>query len=219
MATLKVEKREKTGKYAAFAIRKQGAIPGVLYGTDYKDNLNLSVPLKEFEILLHERARIVDLDIGGKLQKSVIKEVQHGTFDHEIMHADFRAVGENDTLHLSVPVELKGIAAGIDQGGQVEQNLFDVDVECRPADLPTKIELDVTALAVDGILFVSDLPKLPGVKYVTLATLPVVSCRMPSGLEEETAAAEGAAVEGAEGAGAATEPEVIGKKKDEDKEE
>lgn len=209
MATLKVEKRDGTGKYVAFNLRKKGYIPGVIYGKDMKENVNIQIPLKEFMHLLHEGNRILDVDVDGEGYHTIVKDVQHGTFDHEILHADFRRISESDTLNLEVEIELVGDSAGVAAGGVIEQAMFQVEIACSPANLPNKIKLNITNMQVDDVLYVSDLPKLDGVKYLTAEDVTVASCHMPAGEEELEA-------EAAEEEAGATEPEVIGAKKDED---
>ncbi len=207
MATLTVESREGTGKYASFEMRKQGFIPGVVYGKGLKENLNIRIPIKEFAHLLHTGQRIVDLTVGKKKHKTIVKDVQHGTFDHEILHADFRIVSETDVVHVSVEVELTGEAEGQKTGGVIEQSTFQVDIECLPKDLPSRIALDISDLAVDQVVYVRDLPVIEGVTYRTSKDVSVVSCHMPAGEE--------AAEEAAEEEGETAQPEVIGEKKEE----
>ena len=207
MAAFKVEKREGTGKYIAFELRKQGKIPGVVYGKSLKENINISMVLKEFLSLLKAGERIVDLDMGGQSMHVLIKAVQHGTYDHEILHADFRAISEDETIDVSVDIELQGEeeAPGMREGGMLEHSLHQVTARCKPKDLPEKIVLDVSKMKMGEILYVKDLPKLNGVEYIVHGNPAVVSCHAPAG---ETIAAEGEA---------ATAPEVIGEKEREAK--
>lgn len=177
MATsLKAEKREKTGKYIAFDLRKVGKIPGVVYGKGLKENINLTLDQKEFKQVLASGARVIDLDIAGSKQMAVVKAVQHETIGKNILHVDFRAVDANTTLHLDIEVVLKGDAAGVQQGGIIEQNLHMITLECLPKDLPGSIELDISKLNINDVLLVKDIPAIPGVKFITHEDVPVVSC-------------------------------------------
>lgn len=209
MATLKATKREGQGKYDAFAIRKQGSIPGIVYGKGMQDNLKIVLNLKEFLAVLHHGGRIIDLQIDGTSRHVLVKAVQHGTFDHQVLHADFRAISENEVIEVELEVTLAGDAAGVAVGGMLEQSLHQVTARCLPKDLPEKVVLDVTSMNIGDIVYVADLPKLPGVEYVVHGNPPVVSCHHPRGVEEPAPAAE----EGAEPAA----PEVIGEKEREAK--
>jgi len=212
MATLRVEKRDSIGKYTAFNLRRDGFLPGIVYGKELQGNINIKIPFKEFEYLLKGHQRIIDLDIAGDTRKAIIQEVQHGTFSHEILHADFRTISETEEIVVTVSVEIKGEAAGVKEGGMVEQNQHEVEIECLPKDLPEKIEVDISHLTIGDVLYVADLPVLPGVKYLTTRTNTVASCHMPMGIEEAATAEAAPTVEGA-----STEPEVIGEKEREER--
>ncbi|GHT03156.1 50S ribosomal protein L25 [Planctomycetales bacterium] len=216
--TLQAEKREKSGKYIAFALRKIGKIPAVAYGPALKENLNLAVNQKELNQILASGVRLLDLDIGGQKQMAVIKDIQHATIGNDILHADFRAINDDTKLHLTVEVTLKGEAAGSAQtGALIEQNLHRITIECLPKDLPAEIVLDISKLEVGNVWFVSDLPQLPKVRYVTHAEVPVVSCRLKTE-EVEKAPAEAAPAEGdAAKTDAAAKPDGAAKVKDEKK--
>lgn len=207
MATLKVEKREGTGKYSAFGLRKEGKIPGVIYGKTLKENINISIVLKDFLGLLKTGERLLDLDVNGSLTHVLLKAVQHGTYDHEILHADFRAVSDTDIVEIALEIELHGDAAGVAKGGMLEQNLHQINARCTPKDMPEKVVVDVSKMNLGDILFVKDLPAMKGVEYVVHGNPTVVSCHEPKS-EEESAG---------EGGEAPVAPEVIGEKEREAK--
>lgn len=190
--TLNAEKRTKVGKYIAFDLRKDGRIPAVMYGQGLKENVHLSVNTKELHQLVKTGKRLLDLVVDGNSQMAVLKAVQHETIGNGIIHVDFRAINDNTMLHLEIEIVLKGDAKGLLTGGILEQNLHHITLECLPKNLPTHIELDVTELDIGKILFVSDLPKIAGVKYLTSTAIPVASCRIKS--EEKPAVVETAEV-------------------------
>ncbi|MDR3210594.1 MAG: 50S ribosomal protein L25 [Planctomycetota bacterium] len=209
MATLKAEKREGRGKYKAFDLRKSGRIPGIVYGKGIADNLSVSLDRKEFLHLLHSGERIVEIDIDGSSRKALIKAVQHGTFEHEILHADFRAIREDEVIEVEVMIELSGEAAGLKIGGMVEQNLYHINIRCLPKDMPEKVLVNIESLDMGDIIYADQLPKLAGVTYIYHGNPPVVSCHHPAG--EDVALPKEVGVE------AAAEPEVIGEKEREAK--
>ncbi len=209
MATLKVEAREGTGKYKVFELRKAGRLPGVIYGKGLKENVNVSMDLKEFLAVLRSGERLLDLDVGGKKMHVLLKAVQHGTYDHEILHADFRAVSDDEVVEINLEIELRGAedAPGVKVGGMLEQNLHQVHARCKPKDLPEKIIVDVSGMKLGDMLYVADLPKLPGLEYVGHGNPAVVSCHAPKGEELEVP----------QDGDAPTAPEVIGEKEREEK--
>ncbi len=194
MAVLKVQKREGTGKYVAFDLRKEGMIPAVLYGKGF-ENINLTVDQKELQELVKSGERLLELDIDGKKQRAVLKAAQHENIGDKLIHADFRMVNEDTELHVEVEIALTGIAAGIDLGGVVEQDLHTVQVACKPGDLPEVVTVDVSPLNIGDVLYVKDLPAISGVVYQTLEDVAVVSCHGVSEAEEEEEAGEEEATE------------------------
>jgi large subunit ribosomal protein L25 len=208
VAKLTAEKREGKGKYKAFDLRKAGRIPGVIYGKSLKENINVSVGLKEFALLLKEGERLVDLDMGGAPMRVLLKAVQHGTYEHELLHVDFRAVSDDEVIEVVVDIELSGMeeAPGILEGGMMEQNLHQVSARCLPKNLPEKVVVNVSGLKMGDILYARDLPKLEGVEFVFHGNPAMVSCHHPAGEEAP-----------AEGGEAPSAPEVIGEKEREAK--
>lgn len=186
MLALKAQKRQTAGKYAAFNLRKKGYIPAVIYGKS-EENMNIQILLDDFEEVIHSGERILDLEIDGEKKNVVLKSIQHGTFDWQILHADFRILGADSKVHLSVEIQLTGDAAGVEVGGVVEHLLHEVEVECSPNDLPEHITVDVTSLELGGVWYVSGLPTIAGVSYTTTENVAVVSCHLPAG-EEDSAA-------------------------------
>ncbi len=206
MANLKAKKREGRGKYSAFNLRKAGQMPGVVYGKGMADNINVSIDLKEFVHLLKVGDRIVDLDIDGSVRKVLVKAVQHGTYDHEILHVDFRAISDTEVIEVELQIELEGEAEGSKVGGMIEQNLHQILVRCLPKDMPENIVVNIDKMKLGDILYAEDLPKTTGITYVYHGNPAVVSCHQPAGEEAPVEAGE-----------ASTAPEVIGEKEREAK--
>ncbi len=184
MAVLKVQKREGTGKYVAFDLRKEGMIPAVLYGKGF-ENINLAVDEKELQELVRSGERLLELDIDGKMQSAVFKAAQHENIGDKLIHADFRMVDADTELHVEVEIALTGIAAGIDAGGVVEQDLHAVQIACKPSDLPEIITVNVSKLNIGDVIYVKDLPVISGVAYQTHENVAVVSCHGVAAAEEE----------------------------------
>ncbi len=208
MAKLTVAKREGKGKYKAFDLRKAGGIPGVIYGKSLKENLNVAINLKEFTQILKSGDRLIDLDVGGTPMRVLIKAVQHGTYDHEILHADFRAISENEVIDVVLDIVIAGAedSPGIREGGMIEQNLHQMSARCLPRNLPENVVVDVSAIKMGDIFYARDLPKLEGVEFVFHGNPAVVSCHHPAGEEAPAESVE-----------APTAPEVIGEKEREAK--
>ncbi|MDR7555701.1 MAG: 50S ribosomal protein L25 [Armatimonadota bacterium] len=198
---LKAQVRDGVGKGAARALRRQGMVPGVLYGQGRAPR-PVAVDARALEAVLHTHAGrnvLIDLELvgnGGEPTTVMVKEVQRGLFRHEPIHVDFHAVSLTETLQTHVPVVLKGTPKGVAEGGTIEHHLREVLVECLPTQIPDSIEVDVSALGVGRSLHVRDLTPPEGVRLLTPADEVVITVVAPRVHEEAPAAAEAAAAPG-----------------------
>ncbi len=224
VATLIAETRTPGRKTGAKAVRNAGRVPGVIYGHG-REPQPLSVGSVELGRLLETitpASTIVEVSIGGKPVKTLIREVQRHPIRQGIVHVDFQEIRADEKVRLEVPVHLVGIPEGVrNQGGVLDQVLRTVEIEVLPGDIPERVELDVTVLVIGKSLHVSEL-KIPKATILTGASLTVATVVAPR-VEEVTTPTAAAPVEGAvpaEGAAAAVaEPEVIKKGKIEEAEE
>lgn len=214
-ATLSASKRSDTGKGAARKLRAAQMIPGVIYGHN-REPLALSMSSRELDRLLERIAAettVVELTIDGTMSRTLIREIQRHPFKREVLHVDFLELVAGEKVTVDLPIVLVGTPEGVrSEGGILDQILREVSVEVDPVNMPSHIELDVSALGINDSLHVSDLKVPEGVELLidAEATVCVVS---PPHVEEEPVAPEG----GAE-AEAAAEPELIRKPKAEDEE-
>jgi len=209
---LAAETRTERRKSAAKALRRGGKVPAVIYGHG-RETRTIAVGSVEFLHLLEKinpQSTIVELSLGGQPVKALIREIQRHPLKPGVLHVDFQEILAGEKLRLEVPVTLIGIAEGVrNQGGILDQVLRTVEIEVDPADIPEKVELDVTALVIGRSLHVSDL-SIPNATILTDAELTVAVVVAPRVEEAPTPVA---AVEGAVPAEAAAEPEVIKKGK------
>ena len=231
-AQLSAEPRTVHGTGEMRRMRKAGRTPAVIYGHG-REPAALSVSSFELGRLLERIApasTIVDLTVGNATYKTLIREVQRHPLRPGVTHVDFYEVKAGERITLEVPVHLVGIPDGVrNQGGTLDQVLRTVEIEVLPADIPERVELDVTVLTIGKALPVSALV-IPNAKILTDAGLTICTVVAPR-VEEvvapvAAAAVEGAVVEGAEGVAPAApagaevaEPELIRKRKAADEEE
>jgi large subunit ribosomal protein L25 len=215
---LEAHPRESGNKNMARRVRQDGKIPAVVYGAG-KDSLSISVDPRQVTRILNSETghnTIFDLNLnGGERSKAMIVDWQYEPIKGKLLHIDLKRIAMDKALKVSVPILLKGEAAGVKtEGGILEQILREVEVECLPADIPSHIDADVSELTFGKVLRVSDLPHSEKVKFLTDANQPVA--HVTSVKEEVVATPEAVATE----AGAVpAEPEVIKKGKQETEEE
>jgi large subunit ribosomal protein L25 len=166
--TLQAAKRDVKGTTASKRLRRQGTVPAVIYGSSQREYM-IQLNSKEFGDLVRRQSSqnfIVTLEIEGAQEKSkmaIVQDVQKDPLTGNLIHVDFRAVSENETIHAVVPIELTGEPAGVKGGGLLEQLLRDIEVHCRPGDLPSNISSDVNSLDIGDSLKVNELNLPDGV--------------------------------------------------------
>ena len=202
---LKVEVRDVFGTHRNRKLRQAGRIPAILYGHG-RENVPLSVAVDEFEAVLRHGARLVSLT-GGVNESAFIRDLQWDTWGAAVLHIDFTRMSAHEKVEVSVPIELRGEAPGLREGGIVEQTLHELRMECPAAQVPEHIEVSVNELNLGESINVSDLEIPAGATVLDELEATVVHCIEP--LAEEPEEAE----EAVEGAG---EPEVIGEKEEDE---
>jgi large subunit ribosomal protein L25 len=158
---------------------------------------------------------VVDLSVGGaaELVKTLIREVQVDPLSGFVVHVDLNRISTTERLEVEVPVELEGIAIGVKEfGGILQHAVRSLLLKCMVDKIPDEIKVDVSALNVGDSIHVSDL-QIPDVEILEEPDTTIASVVPPTVMKEPTAEeAEAAAAEPAE-------PEVVGRKKEEEGEE
>ncbi|MEX1010720.1 MAG: 50S ribosomal protein L25 [Balneolaceae bacterium] len=148
-----------TGKRSASQLRKEKHVPSVLYGPNVKENLHFSVDEADLEKLLSSgRTTFQDLKIDSKSYTTLLKRVEYDPITDRPIHADFYVMDEKQPVTLRVPIRLKGIAAGVrDGGGRVLQPLRILRIKALPDRIPALFEVDITELNIGDSVHVSEL--------------------------------------------------------------
>ncbi|MCC6500668.1 MAG: 50S ribosomal protein L25 [Anaerolineales bacterium] len=217
---IQAEKRDVVGKQVK-ALRRAGKLPGVIYGR-HTEPINVSLDAHAASLALGRitSSSLVTIQLDGAEYPALVREKQRDFIKNRLVHVDFLAVSLDEKLRATVSIHSVGLSLAVkDYGAVLVHNLDYLNVECLPADLPERIEVDISVLARigDGIR-VKDIQLSDKIRLLDDAETMIVVATMPK-VEEE------AAVAGAEGAVAAvspTEPELSverGKKEEEASEE
>lgn len=202
---LNVEKRELLGSANSRRLRRAGMIPAVLYGHG-KESVSLSIRSDEMSGVIRRGGQLVALK-GGVTDTAFLKDVQLDALGSTILHVDLTRVVAGETVDVTVKIEVRGVAPGTKQGGSVENPVYEVQIECPATAIPEKIELSINDLQLDQSLTAADLELPKGATLITDAATVIVSCAEAAAAQEEEDTA--APVDG-------SEPEVIGRKADEE---
>lgn len=200
---LKVQLRQTRGKHHARRLRRAGGVPGVLYGHG-EENVSLSVPADQLDALVHHGGRMVALS-GAVNEPAFIRDVQWDTWGTHVLHVDFTRISEHERVEVQVPLELRGEAPGIKEGGVVEQLIHAVQLECPAAAIPEKLTVGINDLQLHGSITIADLELPAEAAVLGDSAAVVVHCVEPIAVPEEEVAEA-----------AVAEPEVIGAKEEEE---
>jgi large subunit ribosomal protein L25 len=203
---MNVSLRSEHGTGRVRRLRRSGQTPAILYGHG-EANVSLAIPTAEVKAVLRHGAKLVDLQ-GSLSEKALIRAVQWDCYGHDVLHLDLTRVSELERVQVTVSLELRGEAPGVKEGGLVDHHLFDVEIECPAGEIPDKLVASIKNLHLGQSILLADVPLPPHVVVLTPTDTVVVTCE---------AQATGEAAE--EAVAGPAEPEVIGRKPEEEGEE
>ena len=171
------------------ALRREGLIPAALYGHNGAESVSLIMDAKEAQLLLKKAAinnTLVDLNIPDLpwKGKALIREVQAHPWKRNIHHLSFFSVSADQKVDLVVPIEIVGEAAGVKQGGILEQNLTELKISCSGDNIPDSIEINVSNFEVGTNLSVGEVIFPEGVTVLDDAEQTVFSIIAPAKMAE-----------------------------------
>lgn len=208
---INVETRKTTGSGAARKLRREGKVPGIFYFHG-QENIPFTIDQKELIGLLGHESSLIEAVFDKKNKKQcIIREVQFDPLTGSPKHIDLLGIDLKEKISVSVPINLVGIAAGVkNDGGMLEQQLRELEIQCLPGDIPDNIEIDVSELKIGDTIHCADI-KMDKIEIledpktvIAIVVPPRVATEKE--LEEEAAEAEEA------------EPEVIGKSQEQEEE-
>ncbi|HAA37865.1 MAG TPA: 50S ribosomal protein L25/general stress protein Ctc [Firmicutes bacterium] len=174
------------------ALRKSGAVPGIVYGKK-TDPIPVTVDSKDITAILQSPSGVntlVDLNVDGNKETVMIKELTRDILlADRYLHVDFLRISLRDKLEVQVPITLVGEAVGVKDGGILQQQLREVTLKCLPTSIPESVELDISGLAIGESLTVADLTVPADSEFISEADEVIVSIIAPR-VEEEAEAAE-----------------------------
>jgi large subunit ribosomal protein L25 len=210
---LEIQAREEIGKSKVKDLREKGFIPAVIYAEGKKSQA-IKVSHKELLQLIHQHrleTAVINLkakdDKKTKARPCLIKEIQYDPVKGDVIHVDFNEISLTKIIKVNVPVVAKGEPVGVKQeGGSLEHNLWEIEVECLPTEIPKDIEVDVSSLKIGDSIHIKDITFPANIKVLNAPEAIVFAVSAPVKVEEVVAPA----VEGEE----KQEPEVIKEKKE-----
>ena len=188
MAEVVAKVREQVGTGPSRAYRRASLIPAVLYGEGVKGTIHLLVDKAELDKLLsaHGLGSIVTVKLPGQGDyPTMVREIQYHPVRGQVIHADFQGISLTEKLRTVVPVVLQGTPQGVAEGGTLQHQLRELEVECLPQDLPDHIIVEVADLGLTESLFVQDLSVPEQIMVISEETEVVATVLAPRPEEEE----------------------------------
>jgi len=197
-ATLKVSERTTFGSRSTRRLRRQGLVPGVVYGGG-SETRHFQVPERELRNVLVRGGALIDVELDGTATPVVIKEQQQHPVRGQVLHLDLLEVKLDEKIEADVAIELLGgeDAPGVKEGGVLEHVTHQITISALPAEIPESIAADVSGMEIGDTLQLAMVAPPEGVSYalgeeadpeeITIATLsPPRVEEEPEELEEET---------------------------------
>jgi large subunit ribosomal protein L25 len=172
---LKAQKREQTGSKSATRIRREGRIPAIVYGHK-QDPVAISLDAHSLAEGIHHGQRLIDVQIGRRKEKVLIKDLQYDYLSKDVIHVDLIRVDVSETVKVTVPIELKGTAAGTHEGGIVEEHADRLEVECKVTDIPDTIAVWVKDMGVGDNIHAGDVELPEGIKLASDTSMLIATC-------------------------------------------
>jgi large subunit ribosomal protein L25 len=182
---LSLNARDPEGSRTARRLRRQGAVPGVIYGGDGEPS-HFSVDARILRNTLAHSGAILDISVdGGTSSPVLVKDLQRHPVRGDIMHVDFIRVNMNETIQTTVVLELVGAddAPGVDQGGVLSQETREVNIEALPGDIPDSITHDVSSMQINDTLTLSAVTVPAGITLLDDLDETVIATITPPTLE------------------------------------
>lgn len=203
MALLKAQTRTSTGTRRTRTLRKDDKVPAIIYGHGETPQA-IALDKTELSLMMKHGDRLVEVEIEGKVQNALLKDVQYDAMGDVILHVDLARVNLDELVKVTVTINLRGVPAGAVDGGVLTQIIADAHLECQVRSIPEEIRVNVNDMKVGDKLSLKDLPLPQGAKLLGDPEAIVATVSLITEKEE---------VEGEEAAAA---PEVIGAKEEEE---
>ena len=200
---LNVELRDRTGTGGAREARRDGKVPGILYGGP-RGPVPLAVNANEFRKALYTGklvGHVVTINAGGKTEKAVAKVVQFHPVNDQPVHFDLYRIGAHQEIHIAVPVHLVGqdLSPGLKRGGAITYAFHEVELICHADEVPASVEADISDLDIGAQIHINDFKLPKGVRAAGSDNYVVASITGTSAQAAADAAADEAAAASTEG--------------------
>ena len=179
--------RANVGKVNAKAVREKGNVPCVIYGG--KEQIHFEADIRAFKpVIFTPNAHIVEIDLDGKVYKTVLQEAQYHKINDKLIHADFLEIQDGKPVTANIPIVITGQSDGVKKGGKLVLKMRKLKVRGIAATLPDTIAIDITKLDIGDSIAVGDIV-VEGATLLNAKNVSVVSVTTTRAVASETNAA------------------------------
>lgn len=193
--TLNAQERPERGTRATKRLRREGLVPGIVYGGGDGDALSFKVDSRVLRQVLVDGSALIDLEVGGKTLPVIVKDQQLHPVRDEVIHIDLLEVRLDEKIQTTVGVQVEGVeeAPGVKEGGVLEHVTHQLNIEALPTAIPDSIVVDVSGMEIAATMHLSEISTPEGVEFLddpeeTIIATVVVPTEVeePEEIEEET---------------------------------
>jgi ribosomal protein L25, Ctc-form len=189
MENITLHKRNKKTLHEAKKERRQGLIPGIIYG---KNINNMMFEISELElnkeIVRSGEHGVLNVNLDGENHKTLIKEIQRDPVHHKVMHIDLAELSENSTIHTEVPIVFIGEDLIMKKGGAVQKEKTNIKVQCKGESIPKCINVDLSKMKIGDAYRIGDIEMSQDIGIIENLNSIIASITMnkkPSDAKEE----------------------------------
>lgn len=183
IVNIKADKRDKVGTKWAEKVRKDGLIPGVIYGEHV--NVHITVkPLDVRPIIYTPDFKLAEIAVDGEVHQCILKEIQQNAVTDEVSHIDFLKLKPGTKVKIEVPIRFTGNSEGVKAGGKFQPRLKSVKIKVDPKNIISEISVDIAQLGLGQTVRVKDIDPIPGVEILNPSAVPLASVTVPRALKE-----------------------------------
>ena len=187
--SIDAQKRDNLGKKNSRAARREGLVPGVIYGGE--DTVHFTAPVKAFKSLLYTPDfKLAEITVDGTTYRCMVKSTQFHPVTDDLEHIDLLQLVDGNTIKAEIPVRFKGVSPGVKAGGKLLRKMRRVKVKTQPEYLVDELHASIDGMELGSSIRVRDIEKPEGIEFMSALANPIATVEVPRALRSAATKAE-----------------------------